>query len=145
FVRNETQLDKAHLTLLLATAHIVVVSARGSLSRQLAASPTPPALAPRLVIAHRPEEEPSPPLPFMELPYFNGLGGFTTDGKEFAIYLGPGDHTPAPWINVMANPHFGQMVSETGYGYVWHGNSQSNRLTQWSNDPVMDPINDLIY
>jgi cellobiose phosphorylase len=145
FIRSETQLDKEHLTLLLATAYVVVVSARGSLARQLATPPTPPPTGPRLVMTNRPKEEPSPALPFMELPYFNGLGGFTPDGKEFAIYLGPGAHTPAPWINVMANPRFGQMVSETGHGYVWHGNSQSNRLTDWSNDPTMDPINDLIY
>lgn len=145
FIRSENQLDKEHLTLLLASAHVVAISARGSLARQLAAPPPPAPTGPRLVMANRPQEEPSPALPFMELPYFNGLGGFTTDGKEFAIYLGPGAHTPAPWINVMANPRFGQMVSESGHGYVWHGNSQSNRLTDWSNDPTMDPINDLIY
>ena len=44
-----------------------------------------------------------PPLPFLELPYFNGLGGFTKDGREYAIYLSPEDNTPAPWVNVMAN------------------------------------------
>ena len=59
---------------------------------------------------------PRRPLPFMELPYFNGLGGFTPDGREYAIYLGPGTHTPAPWVNVIANPTFGTLVSETGCG-----------------------------
>ena len=84
-------------------------------------------------------EEPSRPLPFLELPYFNGLGGFTPDGREYAIYLKPGATTPAPWVNVMANANFGTMVSESGLGFTWSGNSQTNRLTPWHNDPVSDP------
>jgi hypothetical protein len=82
-------------------------------------------------------EEPSGPLPFMELKYFNGLGGFTEDGKEYAIYLGEGTRTPAPWVNVMANPHFGTLVSESGASFTWCGNSQSHRITPWSNDPCL--------
>ena len=81
----------------------------------------------------------------MELPFFNSLGGFTPDGREYAIYLGPGMHTPAPWVNVIANPAFGTLVSETGAGFTWQGNSQRNRLTPWSNDPVMDPPSEAIY
>ena len=81
----------------------------------------------------------------MELPYFNSLGGFTPDGREYAIYLGPDTHTPAPWINVLANPTFGTIVSETGSGSTWFGNSQRNRLTGWSNDPVLDPPSEVVY
>jgi cyclic beta-1,2-glucan synthetase len=81
----------------------------------------------------------------MELPYFNGLGGFTPDGREYAIYLGPGAHTPDPWVNVIANPSFGTIVSETGSGFTWFGNSQRNRLTEWSNDPVVDPPSEVVY
>jgi cyclic beta-1,2-glucan synthetase len=84
-------------------------------------------------------------LPFLELPYFNSLGGFTTDGREYAIYLGPDTHTPAPWVNVIANPTFGTLVSETGSGFTWYGNSRRNRLTQWSNDPVVDPPSEALY
>ncbi len=69
---------------------------------------------PEFLARKRAPRDPSAPLPFMELPYFNGLGGFTPDGREYAIYLGPGTHTPAPWVNVMANPTFGTLVSETG-------------------------------
>jgi len=90
-------------------------------------------------------EEPSHPLPFLELPYFNGLGGFTPDAREYAIYLKPGDKTPAPWVNVMANPRFGTVVSESGFGFTWHGNSQTNRLTPWHNDPVSDPQSEVVY
>jgi cyclic beta-1,2-glucan synthetase len=43
----------------------------------------------------------------------NGLGGFTADGREYVITLKPGETTPAPWVNVLANPHFGTVVSES--------------------------------
>ncbi|HSO09029.1 MAG TPA: protein ndvB, partial [Desulfoprunum sp.] len=46
---------------------------------------------------------------------------------------------------VIANPNFGTMVSETGAGFTWYGNSQRNRLTGWSNDPVLDPASEALY
>ena len=52
---------------------------------------------------------------------------------------------PAPWINVVANPAFGFLVSEAGSGFTWAGNSQTNRLTPWSNDPVSDPPGEVVY
>ena len=75
----------------------------------------------------------------------NGLGGFSADGREYVIYLEPGQWTPAPWINVIANPDFGFTVSETGAGYTWFGNSSENRLTPWSNDPVTDPPGEALF
>ena len=53
--------------------------------------------------------------------------------------------TPAPWCNVIANPHFGTLVSESGSSYTWVHNSQRYRLTPWNNDPVSDPSGELIY
>ena len=44
-----------------------------------------------------------------------------------------------PWVNVMANPGFGCMLSEAGGGYTWAVNSRMNQLTAWSNDAVADP------
>jgi cyclic beta-1,2-glucan synthetase len=90
-------------------------------------------------------EEPSRPLPFLELSYFNGVGGFSQDSREYAIYLGPGATTPSPWINVIGTPEFGCLVSESGTGCTWNGNSQQNRLTPWQNDPVSDPQSEAIY
>jgi len=52
---------------------------------------------------------------------------------------------PAPWVNIIANPTFGTMVGETGAGFTWYGNSQRNRLTGWSNDPVLDPAMEALY
>jgi cellobiose phosphorylase len=153
FLRATDTLPEEDLDLLFAVARVVLVAARGNLMQQMANAASPPAPPPRLALSQRPAEEPSAPLPFLELPYFNGLGGFTTDGREYAIFLGKNEtphgtelsNTPAPWSNVFANPEFGAMLTEAGQGYSWGGNSQSNRLTPWSNDPVSDPSGEAIY
>ncbi len=145
FIRPANQLDEDTKTLLFTVARVVMIAARGSLAQQLVTLAAPPTYPSALPVLSKLSEEPSAPLPFMELAYFNGIGGFTPDGSEYVIYLGPNDTTPAPWVNVMANPNFGAIVSESGGGFCWYGNSQSNRLTVWSNDPVRDPVSDAIY
>ncbi len=144
FLRNAAQIPEEDLKLLKFAASVVLVAARGTLPQQLAVQVEPPELLARLTRKPAPRD-PSAPLPFMELHYFNSLGGFTRDGREYAIYLGPDTNTPAPWVNVIANPTFGTMVSETGSGFTWYGNSQRNRLTGWSNDPVLDPASEALY
>ncbi|MDX9835048.1 MAG: glucoamylase family protein, partial [Desulfobulbus sp.] len=144
FLKNAAQVPEDDLKLLKAASSVVLVAARGNLAQQLG----PPVESPetREKLPQQPaKRDPSAPLPFMELSYFNSLGGFTPDGREYAIYLGPKTSTPAPWVNVMANPTFGTMVSETGSGFTWYGNSQRNRLTGWSNDPVLDPASEALY
>jgi cyclic beta-1,2-glucan synthetase len=144
FLRSAEHIPDEDQRLLMAASSVALVAARGTLPQQLGVAVETPDL-PGPLLRKRGPREPSSPLPFMELPYFNSLGGFTPDGREYAIYLGPDTHTPAPWVNVIANPSFGTMVSETGAGYTWYGNSQRNRLTPWSNDPVLDPPSDAIY
>src|SRR5437867_9644680 len=145
YLRSATKISKEELIALQAAARMVLVAARGTLRQQLAAT-TPVVAKPRLLSPGQQfREEPSAPLPFMELKYFNGLGGFTNDGKEFVIYLGPGAQTPLPWINVMANPKFGAFVSESGGEFVWGRNSQNDRLTPWFNDPISDASGTAIY
>ncbi len=144
FLRNTDQLPEEDLTLLMAAARVVLVAARGPLPQQMGVAAETSAQADFLARRRAPRD-PSAPLPFLELPYFNSVGGFTGDGREYAIYLGPGACTPAPWVNVIANPQFGTLVSETGAGSTWYGNSQRNRLTEWSNDPVMDPPSEAVY
>src|SRR5207237_1293719 len=85
-----------------------------------------------------------------DLGFWNGLGGFTPDGREYVIVIdgtAPGGPRlpPAPWINVLANAGAGCLASEAGPGYTWAGNSQMNRLTPWSNDPVSDPPGEAVY
>jgi len=145
FLRSAEPLGENDLTLLFAVARVVLVAARGPLVQQLGIPTEVRDLPPLLTVGRHTNEEYSAPLPFLELPYFNGLGGFTPDGKEYAVYLGPGTLTPAPWVNVLANPTFGTTISESGSGFTWASNSQANRLTPWSNDPVSDPPGDAIY
>jgi probable HAF family extracellular repeat protein len=83
------------------------------------------------------------PLPSLE--FFNGLGGFAKNGTEYVTILGPGQSTPAPWINVVANSGFGFQVSAEGAGTTWSLNSGENRLTPWSNDAVTDRLGEAFY
>ncbi len=144
FVFRTDQLPEAEVNLILCTAQVALSAGRGTLSKQLSSPPEGFQLPPQLLVK-RGEDLPSTPLPFLQLPYFNGFGGFTADGREYAVYLGPGALTPLPWINVMANSVFGTIMSESGSGCCWYGNSQSNRLTPWANDPVSDPAGEAIY
>lgn len=143
FLRDWHAIPEEHRNCIVAASSVVLSGARGPLQQQLAVPGEKPSGPP--FVAPGGQEEPSAPLPFLELPYFNGLGGFTPDGREYAIYLKAGSDTPAPWVNVMANPDFGCMVTESGLGFTWNGNSQSNRLTPWHNDPVSDPQSEAIY
>ena len=75
----------------------------------------------------------------------NGVGGFTSDGREYVVVLEGERETPLPWSNVIANPDFGTMVSCSGSAFTWNANSRENRLTPFANDPVRDPTGEAIY
>ena len=145
YLRSASKVSQEEMIALQAAARIVLVAARGLLRQQLAATAPASAKPKPFLPSHRIREEPSEPLSFMELEYFNDFGGFTADGKEFVIYLGPGHETPLPWVNIMANQKFGVLISEAGSECVWGSNSQSDRLTPWFNDPVSDPAGTAIY
>lgn len=148
FVLRRDQMSDADYTLLQTAARVVLNSAAGKLADQLAAlwsdRPTP---LPALVATREPEAQTiSDPLPRpTDLQFDNGWGGFSADGREYIIYLEPGQSTPAPWINVIANEEFGFLASESGGGYTWALNSGENRLTTWRNDPVSDEPAEAIY
>ena len=59
--------------------------------------------------------------------------------------MGEGLRTPQPWINVISNPQFGFLASESGSGTTWSLNSHENQITPWSNDPVCDTPGEAIY
>ncbi len=132
-------------TLLFAAARIVVHANRGTLSEQVVrlgrprSAPLPPRRRPA------PEKPAVVSPPALELEFGNGLGGFAAGGREYVTVLGKGQWTPAPWLNVIANPMFGFQVSEAGSGYTWSENSRENKLTPWSNDPVSDTPGEAIY
>jgi cyclic beta-1,2-glucan synthetase len=133
--------------LLQSAARVVLFSRRGSLSEQLKRlEGTKPFAAPWRPQVPSKENEIVQPLSIRsKLEFFNGLGGFTVDGREYVTVLSERRWTPAPWINVIANPAFGFQVSAIGSGYTWSINSRENQLTQWSNDPVSDSPGEVFY
>jgi cyclic beta-1,2-glucan synthetase len=130
---------------LVSAAHIVLVAQQGSLSDQLDRVANPIELTRPLKDASMARPERRAVLRTPELEFFNGLGGFAEGGKEYMTVLGPGQSTPAPWINVIANAAFGFQVATEGGGYTWSGNSRENQLTPWSNDPVSDAPGEAFY
>jgi cyclic beta-1,2-glucan synthetase len=151
FVLRSDLIPAETRALLISAARVVLVAARGSLSDQLDRIVEGKALArSRRKTLAVPLAKPAPlrqrDLPDMpDLEFFNGLGGFAEGGREFVTILGPGQSTPAPWINVIANPAFGFQVSAEGASYSWSVNSRENQLTPWSNDPVTDRPGEAFY
>lgn len=130
--------------LLLSVAQVVLVASRGRIGDQIDALATPPATP----MQRRPHVEPAAsgrPAARPVLEFFNGTGGFADNGREYVTILEHGQTTPAPWVNVVANPAFGFLVSADGSGSVWAESSRENQLTPWSNDPVSDPAGEAIY
>jgi hypothetical protein len=62
---------------------------------------------------------------------------FTADGPKDLITLRTRERLPAPWANVLANPAFGCLITETRSCYTWASNSQTNQLTPWGNNPLL--------
>ncbi|MFC5527745.1 GH36-type glycosyl hydrolase domain-containing protein [Rhodanobacter ginsengisoli] len=106
-------------------------------------APAPATAAPDAIRASLPVGARFPAAGTLE--FANGHGGFIDDGRAYRIELDGAKPLPAPWVNVIANPDFGFIVSAEGGGYAWSQNSQKNPLTPWPNDPVSDTPHDLIY
>jgi cyclic beta-1,2-glucan synthetase len=145
FLRRADQIPHGERQLLLATARVVLTASAGSLARQLKREIQPQKLPPALAPRQRPRPRYVPALERGELAFDNGLGGFSLDGREYVMFVDPATRTPAPWCNVMANPEFGCIVSESGSCFSWADNSQRQRLTPWSNDPLLDPSGEVLY
>jgi cyclic beta-1,2-glucan synthetase len=145
FVRRLEQIPNDDRVLLQAAARIVLDDEKGTLAEQLEHRSILEPSVPALRTSRFRSADLSAPLPPRELIFDNGLGGFTRDGHEYVITLQPGQMTPAPWVNVLANPFFGTMISESGAAYTWVENSHEFRLTPWSNDPVQDTTGEAFY
>ncbi|HEV3214187.1 MAG TPA: glucoamylase family protein [Vicinamibacterales bacterium] len=151
FLRRADAMSEDDRVLLRAVARAVLDGSRGGLDVQLK-RPLLPAIPPPLltVSARRPRRailslasvfRRRVDTPDSDLQFFNGVGGFAKEGREYHIVRRP----PAPWVNVVANERFGFVASESGLGYTWSENSYQNRLTPWSNDPVVDPPGEAVY
>ncbi|MDZ4662743.1 MAG: glucoamylase family protein [Pseudomonadota bacterium] len=147
FLLRSDTLSNQDKFLLQAAARVFLDGYRGTLKEQMTRL-QPGKDRAQVYPPDQPSEVSYPPARLVrpELKFFNGLGGFTADSKEYVIFLEKDRTTPAPWINVIANSKdFGFLISETGSGYTWSGNSRENRLTPWSNDAVIDPSGEIIY
>ena len=146
FVLRADLMSPETRALLASVARVVLVgnAGRSPISSTACRNPSDAARTAREAVRIRARSAPgragSRPLEF-----FNGLGGFAEDGREYVTILGPGQSTPAPWINVIANPGFGFQVSAEGSGFTWSVNSRENQLTPWSNDPVSDRPGEAFY
>jgi cellobiose phosphorylase len=146
FVRRAEQISDEDRILLQSVARAIISDRRGSLVDQVARRGPTDVRVPRLVPT-RPARVVAPAAapPSRDLILFNGLGGFTPDGTEYVVTTLADQATPAPWSNVLANPGFGTVISESGLAYTWSENAHEFRLTPWHNDPVTDASGEAFY
>jgi cellobiose phosphorylase len=147
FVRHAEQISDEDRVLFQSVARAIIADERGTLAdqinRRVSADVRIPRLAPTRT--QRPQASAAVESPTDDLILFNGTGGFSPDGCEYVIAPAAGDATPAPWVNVLANPRFGTVVSESGLGYTWSENAQLFRLTPWRNDSVSESSGETLY
>jgi cyclic beta-1,2-glucan synthetase len=145
FVRRLEQVPNDDRVLLQSVARIVLDDENGTLAEQMerrnVQEPMVSPLVPSRTVTSDVWNAPTG----ADLTFDNGLGGFTQDGREYVITLQPGETTPAPWVNVIANSSFGTVVSECGSAYSWSENAHEFRLTPWSNDPIRDTPGEALY
>ncbi len=149
FVINRGDIDQKQLSLLYTAAVLIVKDSveafRNSIRSALVSSDNAPSAstcndevrAVRITVHDKAEDG--------RLLFFNGIGGFSEDGREYVIRLESGRHTPLPWSNIIANRSFGFIVTESGGGYTWCQNSREFKLTPWANDPVTDRQGEIFY
>jgi cyclic beta-1,2-glucan synthetase len=148
FVRHAEQIAAEDRILLQAVARVILTDSQGSLAEQVDRRRVPERRAAPLIpsrpVEAAPERAPhEAAMPGLLL--FNGIGGFSPDGREYVISTAADRRPPAPWVNVIANPRFGTVVSEGGSAYTWCENAHELRLTPWHNDPVTDSSGEAIY
>ncbi|MBZ5627483.1 MAG: cyclic beta 1-2 glucan synthetase, partial [Acidobacteriia bacterium] len=147
FVRSADQISPEDRILIQTVARVTISDMRGSLADQVTRLGPLEAAVPRLTPArtHRAELAAAAVPPRNDLIFSNGLGGFTPDGREYVITTTRQQTTPAPWVNVLANPRFGTVISELGSANTWAENAHEFRLTPWNNDPVSDSSGEAFY
>ena len=157
FVRRADELSEEDRVLFMTVARVVITDTAETLAEQVGRMafvervpdrPLPLAQTVIETFSEKKDEqttERADTSPANNIIFFNGLGGFTSDGREYVINLEPGQTTPAPWVNVIASPHIGTVVSESGGAYTWVENAHEFRLTTWHNDPLSDTSGEALY
>jgi cellobiose phosphorylase len=145
FVRRAEELSEEDRVLFQTVARVVLTDTAETLAEQVDRRVPAQRVPERLETVRRPAAGVVHPLWARERIFCNGLGGFTPDGREYVVTLEPGQNTPAPWVNVIASPHIGTVVSESGSAYTWAENAHEFRLTTWHNDPLSDVSGESLY
>ena len=147
FLRFIEQIPEEDRILLQSVARAIISDSCGGLADQLSSQKAVDKAEQKFkpVKAPFPVSKPLAITPRDDLSFFNGIGGFTPDGKEYVITTAPDLVAPAPWVNILANANFGSVVSENGLAYTWAANAHEFRLTPWNNDPVSDAAGEALY
>lgn len=148
FVRAVDQISNEDRILIQTVARAVIIDSLGPLEDQIDRRALAAATSPRLIPVrgyNSPGSTTTPATTRKDLLFFNGLGGFTPDGREYIITTAHEQETPAPWVNVIANSLFGTVISESGGTYTWSENAHEFRLTPLYNDPVSDSSGEAFY
>ncbi|MFH0985533.1 MAG: glucoamylase family protein [Candidatus Omnitrophota bacterium] len=147
FLRRADQMSDEDKILMQTVARIIISDRGGTLAEQLEDVTQPKVNFLPFVPTRKddPGDEDQGPGERSDLVYYNGVGGFTGDGREYVITTSSVKTTPAPWVNVLANRHFGTVISESGGAYTWSENAHEFRLTPWKNDAVTDASGEALY
>ena len=147
FVRQADQISNEDRILFQTVARVIISDQRGTLEEQInqIRRTKVPVRRFKPTRNYHPHHHDDFVQPRTDLIFFNGLGGFTPDGREYIITTSQKQITPAPWVNVIANQNFGAIISENGPSYTWSENAHEFRLTPWNNDPVTDSSGEAFY
>jgi cyclic beta-1,2-glucan synthetase len=145
FIRSGEQVSQEDRILFQAVSRIILSDSQGTLEEQIKrrskVKPVIPYFTPTKFYASQ-DSVLEPP---RDLTFFNGIGGFSNDGSAYHIVTGSENPTPAPWCNILANPLFGTVVSESGQAYTWMENAHEYRITPWNNDSLTDLCGEAFY
>lgn len=145
FVRTADQIPYEDRILFQTVARVNISDTQGTLLDHLMRKPYSKSHIP--YISNEPSYLPqnTPTAVPSNLQFFNGLGGYSANDKEYVINLDASHRTPLPWVNVLANPNFGTVVTESGHSYTWIENAHEMRLTPWNNDIVCNSTGEIFY
>ncbi len=145
FIRSGEQVSQEDRILFQAVARIILSDGLGTLEEQVKrrskVKPVIPYFTPTKFYASQESQTEIP----NDLISFNGLGGFSKNGSEYHIITSAENPTPAPWCNILANPIFGTVISESGQAYTWMENAHEYRITPWNNDSISDLCGEAFY
>jgi cyclic beta-1,2-glucan synthetase len=145
FIRATDQISNEDRILFQTVARVIISDTEGTLADHVNRKEIAKVVVPFIEKKSTNELTITNIAPPKNLIFFNGLGGFSQDGKEYIIITDQKNKTEAPWVNVIANPKFGTVISESGSAYTWTENAHELRLSSWNNDPVSDNSGETFY